>query len=837
MECNKDEAIRAKEIAEKKLMEMDISGATRYALKAQNLYPRLDGLPQLLVTLDVYTSAEERINGEVDWYRVLGVEPLADDDTIRKHFRKLALILHPDKNKSVGADGAFKILSEAWSLLSDKAKRIVYDQKRNLMGTYGKIADLKTSVVDGQNYSKNLSNGHNFTSKYQRSATHPRPAQTPESLKPTFWTVCDSCKMQFEYLRTYLNYNLVCSNCHKPFKAFETPPPAPLNFDASSASWISYMQRHNSGPQKTVNNQCAPGKIPTSTTNAGLAGFSSSVWSKKKFHSGAFSKSGDVATAPASTSSAAHAPGVFQPLFKQSNGVHEDAAAAAMSEEAYQGKAHATMKAGTSFESSNANFSAVQKADRPKKKRCMDRPRMGNKGREMADQMVMDGGFRMESASRTQKSSFETGRMNAARKHRLNVTREISPLEMRNMLMEKAKRDIHKKLNEWRMDSASKTSYKLKTSEKEIGEKNSGEKALAVNGVKAEKHRAFVQNKNTANVKKPSPANSGIDSDTKGADPMSMSVPDPDFHDFDMDRTEKSFGDNQVWAAYDNDDGMPRYYAMIHGVISRRPLKMRISWLNSKTNDELAPLNWISSGFYKTSGDFYVGKHEINRSLNSFSHKVKWKKGTRGSIQIYPMKGDVWALYRNWSPDWNEFTPDEVIHKYDMVEVLEDYSEGGVTVVPLVKVAGFRAVFHRNLDPSRIRRTIPREEMFRFSHQVPSYLLTGEEGPNAPKGCRELDPAATPLELLHVAMNAQDKEMTGIADKATEEDILGCMGKPKEEELVNVGKPTEEKGLVEDIKRKVVADVIMKGNGTKAEKILVYNRRRLREDKMVESAK
>ncbi|PQQ02778.1 uncharacterized protein Pyn_41251 [Prunus yedoensis var. nudiflora] len=85
-----------------------------------------------------------------------------------------------------------------------------------------------------------------------------------------------------------------------------------------------------------------------------------------------------------------------------------------------------------------------------------------------------------------------------------------------------------------------------------------------------------------------------------------------------------------------------------------------------------------------------------------------------------------------------------------MVEVVEDYNEDlGVLVAPLVKVAGFKTVFHRHLDPEEARR-IPREEMFRFSHHVPSYLLTGHEAPNAPKGCRELDPAATPSELLEV---------------------------------------------------------------------------------------
>ncbi|KAK1366504.1 hypothetical protein POM88_042065 [Heracleum sosnowskyi] len=44
---------------------------------------------------------------------------------------------------------------------------------------------------------------------------------------------------------------------------------------------------------------------------------------------------------------------------------------------------------------------------------------------------------------------------------------------------------------------------------------------------------------------------------------LSMNVPDPDFHDFDEDRTEMSFEDNQVWAAYDDGDCMPQLYAFV----------------------------------------------------------------------------------------------------------------------------------------------------------------------------------------------------------------------------------------------------------------------------------
>ncbi|CAA3029998.1 Hypothetical predicted protein [Olea europaea subsp. europaea] len=129
MECNRDEAARAKEIAERKFLAKDIKGAKNFALKAQNLYPELEDISRMVTTLDVYISAEEKINGEGNWYGILGVNPQADDEKIRRKYRKLALLLHPDKNNSLGAEGAFKLVSEAWSLLSDKYKRLAYDQR------------------------------------------------------------------------------------------------------------------------------------------------------------------------------------------------------------------------------------------------------------------------------------------------------------------------------------------------------------------------------------------------------------------------------------------------------------------------------------------------------------------------------------------------------------------------------------------------------------------------------------------------------------------------------------------------------------------------------------
>jgi hypothetical protein len=46
-----------------------------------------------------------------------------------------------------------------------------------------------------------------------------------------------------------------------------------------------------------------------------------------------------------------------------------------------------------------------------------------------------------------------------------------------------------------------------------------------------------------------------------------MSVPDVDFYNF-GDHPESSFHNDQVWVVYDEEDGMPRYYALIMKTLS-----------------------------------------------------------------------------------------------------------------------------------------------------------------------------------------------------------------------------------------------------------------------------
>ncbi|KAH0845225.1 hypothetical protein HID58_007752 [Brassica napus] len=68
--------------------------------------------------VNVYVSASnlnKRGGGESDWYGILNVDPLADYVTVKKQYKKPALLLHPDKNKFNGAKEAFNLVFDAWN--------------------------------------------------------------------------------------------------------------------------------------------------------------------------------------------------------------------------------------------------------------------------------------------------------------------------------------------------------------------------------------------------------------------------------------------------------------------------------------------------------------------------------------------------------------------------------------------------------------------------------------------------------------------------------------------------------------------------------------------------
>lgn len=79
---------------------------------------------------------------EISYYELLQVSKNASKDEIKRAYRKLAMQYHPDRNPdNPEAEEKFKLINEAYQVLSDDEKRSIYDR-------YGK-AGLESSGFQG----------------------------------------------------------------------------------------------------------------------------------------------------------------------------------------------------------------------------------------------------------------------------------------------------------------------------------------------------------------------------------------------------------------------------------------------------------------------------------------------------------------------------------------------------------------------------------------------------------------------------------------------------------------------------------------------------------------
>nr|GEW53102.1 chaperone protein DnaJ A6, chloroplastic [Tanacetum cinerariifolium] len=79
-----------------------------------------------------------------DYYKILGVEPTADDKTIKTAYRKLARKYHPDVSKEPGAEDKFKEASEAVASSHHPAGRDVAALARDLVAADSRTATFRT---------------------------------------------------------------------------------------------------------------------------------------------------------------------------------------------------------------------------------------------------------------------------------------------------------------------------------------------------------------------------------------------------------------------------------------------------------------------------------------------------------------------------------------------------------------------------------------------------------------------------------------------------------------------------------------------------------------------
>ncbi|KAJ0253106.1 DNAJ heat shock N-terminal domain-containing protein [Hirschfeldia incana] len=759
MDCNKEEACRAKALAEDKMQSGDFPKAQKLVMKAQRLFSGLDSLPQMLAVCDVHCSADQKINGLENWYGILQVTHFSNDAAIKKQYKKLALLLHPDKNQFPGAEAAFKLVGEANRLLADKEKRSQYDIKRRI---YSQAASRQLNANSGRQFGAASSAGGGAVKK------------------ETFWTCCEHCGYKYKYLGQFVNSRMYCSRCQRSFMAYDIKynrvPPRPST---------SQKEVDQQGPCKTPvsknveSNGVQPRSVAAevnmkeSAKEKAAAEVDEKECAKEKFNEKI--RGGDKDAE------------VRKP--KREDGLMKNDTEPSKPEECYEGKMDRTAdlpkadglkpqpevtetvhrKLNKTDELPNADdlkpqpefTETVQRKvnstdELPKADGLKPQPEFTEPDK-VASKSVPD-----ESVSKSSQASSVT---EDKRKRKIveeptedkadskDNSRRTSPRKRQKVsCAEKGRSDGA--LNPPSLTSRSKVGLKSERTKKKqkLGVDSGGSSASScvLNG-KANKRVGSGNQERLSTEDKKSEGNEArgeemgqgvtgkIDNNQK---PITQDLPDPDFHNFEL--PTSSFAVNQVWSLYDPTDGMPRSYARITKVIEAE-FKVCITWLDplEDSNDNSVP---IACGVFQDRETQEVDDRLV------FSCQMLHSPGDSSTV-IYPRRGEVWAVFRGWDNSWIGGSD---IHKgtyeYDFVEVLCDFNDvGGVGVAYLGKVEGFVSLFSRDVKYEVLQLQIPPNEILRFSHKVPSFKLTGREREGVPPGCFELDTAALPKELFEVA--------------------------------------------------------------------------------------
>ncbi|CAA2965139.1 Hypothetical predicted protein [Olea europaea subsp. europaea] len=126
------EALRWLTIAEKLLSKRDLMGSKSFATRAVDSDPTLLPADQILAVADTLLSGDRQIGNNLqDWYSILQVSPQQghDQELVASQYRRLAVLLNPQKNKFAFADQAFRLVLEAWTVLSHPSKKALYDKE------------------------------------------------------------------------------------------------------------------------------------------------------------------------------------------------------------------------------------------------------------------------------------------------------------------------------------------------------------------------------------------------------------------------------------------------------------------------------------------------------------------------------------------------------------------------------------------------------------------------------------------------------------------------------------------------------------------------------------
>ncbi|KAH0452592.1 hypothetical protein IEQ34_019891 [Dendrobium chrysotoxum] len=227
--------------AELLLASGDFIGAKTFAERALEADPLVIGADNLLAVVEVLLAANryhvDNVN-QIDWYSILQIEPSSSSDpaAVRRHFRRLALLLRPELNQLPFAGDALKLVLYAWSILSDPAKKSLFDSERRIS-----VQPASTREPDFWSSCPFCHHAHNYKCIYEGRDVRCQNCRRSfrAAALPVFWTACSFCFHVYEYDGSYEGRTLRCQTCRRPFRATSllSAPPIVPGTDMYFCSW------------------------------------------------------------------------------------------------------------------------------------------------------------------------------------------------------------------------------------------------------------------------------------------------------------------------------------------------------------------------------------------------------------------------------------------------------------------------------------------------------------------------------------------------------------------------------------------------------------------------
>ncbi len=207
--------------------------------------------------------------------------------------------------------------------------------------------------------------------------------------------------------------------------------------------------------------------------------------------------------------------------------------------------------------------------------------------------------------------------------------------------------------------------------------------------------------------------------------------------------SSNDFATGQVWAVYSGKDILPRQYTRIDNVISES--QVCVTFLESQPNLE-HEIDWKKENLPIVCGIFKVSGTSVNLEMSQFSYLVNCQKSNDESFyRIYPLKGEIWAMYKNWNSKWKKHS-DYENYQCQVVQLLSDFRKRDeITIARLKEVKGCLTFFHRQqFDGFDLTHAVSKAEMLGFSHRIPAFRVPGIGRYGIPESSWHLEPNALP---------------------------------------------------------------------------------------------